>query len=371
MKKAVKIVFKTILWIVVALVAAVLALPLWIGPVAKSAANGSVPKMTGTAFRLGDFGFNFYTGKLRVGDVTLYNPEGYKPEEAFKLGSLNVELEVLSTLSDTIVVNDITIRDVFVSYVSKDGVNNFDAILENVQKATAGEPKEETEPVKEAEAPAAKEEKPKKKVIIDHLLIDGVTVQWGPLPIKLPTKIELTGIGRKSNGVDWSEAATEISDAIMKQLNSLGQGLMDFGGALKDMGLDGANQVLDAVKDLDVKGATDAVGNAAGAAMGAAGSALGSAKDGAGAAFGSVTKTLGSATEGAGDAVGSTAASVGKAAGSVATGAGKAIGSAADGAGKALGATTDAVKSGAGAAMDVTTDALKGAGNAVKGLFGK
>ena len=360
MKKAVKIVFKTVLWIVVALVAAVLALPLWVGPVAKSVANGAVPKITGTAFRMGDFGFNFYTGKLRVGDVTLYNPEGYSPAEAFKLGSFKVELEVLSALSDTIIINDITIRDVFVSYVSKDGVNNFEAILENVQKATAGEPKEEAEPAKETEEPAAKEEKPEKKVIIDHLLIDGVTVQWGPLPITLPTKIELTGIGRKSNGVDWSEAASEISDAIMKQMNALGQGLMDFGGALKDMGLEGANQALDAVKNIDVQGATDAVSNAAGATMDAAGSALGSA-----------TKALGSATEGAGDAVGSTAASVGKAAGSVASGAGDAISSAASGAGKALGATTDAVKSGAGAAMDATTDALKGAGNAVKGLFGK
>ncbi len=369
MKKAVKTVFKTLLWIVVAVVAAVLALPLWISPVAKSAANGAVPKITGTAFRLGDFGLNFYTGKLRVGDVTLFNPEGYTPAEAFKLGSLNVELEVLSALSDTVVINDITIRDVFVSYVSKDGVNNFEAILENVQKATAGESKEE--PAKEAEEPAAKDEKPAKKVVIDHLLIDGVKVQWGPVPIALPTKIELTGIGRESNGVAWSEAANEIFDAIMKQMNALGQGIVDLGGALKDMGLDGANQVLDAVKDVDVQGAVDAVGGAAGKAMDAAGSALGSATDGAGAAFNSVSKTLGSATEGAGEAVGSTAASVGKAAGSVAEGAGKAIGSAADGAGKALGATTDAVKSGAGAAVDVTTDALKGAGNAVKGLFGK
>lgn len=370
MKKLFRFVFKTILWIVVIALAIVLTLPLWIGPVAKTAANRAVPGITGTAFNLGDFGLNFYTGSLRVGDVTLYNPNGYDPSEAFKLGSFNVDVDVLSALSDTVVVRELVVRDVFVSYVSKDGVNNFDVIMENVQKATASESKgESAEP--EEEKPESEEGKKEKKVIIDHLLIDGVTVQWGPVPLKLPTKIELTGIGRESNGIDWESAANEILDAIMKQMNALGQGIMDLGNALKDAGLEGANQVIDAVKEIDVQGATEAVGaaadkvvNSAGDIMSSAGDKLGSVTEGAGSAFGS-------AVEGAGSAFGSAVEGAGNAFGSAAEGAGNAFGSAKEGAGKVLGSTTDAVKDGAGKAMDATTDALKGAGGAIKGLLGK
>ena len=348
MKKLFRFVFKTILWIVVIALAIVLTLPLWIGPVAKTAANRAVPGITGTAFNLGDFGLNFYTGSLRVGDVTLYNPNGYDPSEAFKLGSFNVDVDVLSALSDTVVVRELVVRDVFVSYVSKDGVNNFDVIMENVQKATASESKgESAEP--EEEKPESGEGKKEKKVIIDHLLIDGVTVQWGPVPLKLPTKIELSGIGRESNGIDWESAANEILDAIMKQMNALGQGIMDLGNALKDAGLEGANQVIDAVKEIDVQGATEAVGAAADKVVNSAGDIMSSAGD-----------KLGSVTEGAGNAFGSAT-----------EGAGKALGSAKEGAGKVLGSTTDAVKDGAGKAMDATTDALKGAGGAIKGLLGK
>lgn len=360
MKKTLKFVWKTILWILAVVVVAVLTLPLWIGPVAKTVANRTVPGITGTAFNLGDFGFNFYTGNVRVGAVTLYNPQGYDPKEAFGLGELKVDMQVLSALSDTIVFNEIAIRDVFVSYVSKDGVNNFEAILENVQKATAGEEKEAEEPAQEPEEEKGEEkEGAKKKVIIDRFVLDGVKVQWGPVPISLP-KIELDGIGRDSQGVDWDAAANEIMDAVMKQMNALGQGLIDLGGAIKDVGLDGAGKVLDAVKDVDVKGAADAVSGAADKALDAAGGAIGSAGD-----------AIGSMTEGAGGVVGSATESAGKALGSVADGAGSAIGSAAEGTGKVLGATTDAVKDGAGKALDATTDALKGAGGAIKGLFGK
>ena len=97
MKKTLKFVWKTILWILAVVVVAVLTLPLWIGPVAKTVANRTVPGITGTAFNLGDFGLNFYTGNFRVGAVTLYNPQGYDPREAFGLGALKVDMQVFGS----------------------------------------------------------------------------------------------------------------------------------------------------------------------------------------------------------------------------------------------------------------------------------
>jgi hypothetical protein len=396
MKKFVKFVFKTILWLLVIVLAAVLTLPLWIGPVAKTVANKAVPDVTGTGFNLGKFCLNFYNGKLCVGDVTLYNPEGFSPSEAFKLGELKVDVDVLSAFTDTVVIEEIVIRDVFASYVSKDGINNFEVIMENVQKATAGEADEEKPELQaprpsqgaegnlpesvEVPEPAGKES-PSKKVIIDRFVLSGVKVQWGPVPISLPTDIVLTGIGRESNGVDWETAANDIIDAVMKKLNALGQGIIDLGNSLKDIGLDGAGAVMDAVKDIDVQGAADAVmdavndidvSGAVDSLSDAAGSVLESVGDvDVSGAAESVSEAAGSAVESAGKILGNITGSVGSAAGSTAEGAGSAVGSIADGAGSALGATTDAVTGGATKAVEATSDMLKGAGGAIKGIFGK
>ena len=62
--KWIRIAGKTLLWTAAVFVAALLILPLWIGPVVKGAANSIVPGIVKTDFTLGEFGFNPYTGKL-------------------------------------------------------------------------------------------------------------------------------------------------------------------------------------------------------------------------------------------------------------------------------------------------------------------
>ena len=267
--KAIKKILKFILWLVVTVVVVallvVLTLPLWIGPVAKTAANRTVPGITGTEFRLGEFGLNYYTGKVRLGDVWLANPEGYSPNDALRLGVFRVDLDVCSLLEDTIVVHEIALRDVFVSYVSKDGVYNFDAIGENAKKALAGEGGEPAPEEPPAEEPTSEEptsEKPQKKVIIDKIEIAGVTVQWGPVPLPLPT-ITLRDIGRESGGVSWDVAWKEISEKLLNQINSLGQGLVSLG----ETGLGAATNSLSVVSGALLDGSsvlTDATTNTVG-----------------------------------------------------------------------------------------------------------
>ena len=252
--KAIKKLLKFILWLVVTLVVAalllVLTLPLWIGPVAKTAANRTVPGITGTDFRLGEFGFNYYTGKIRLGDVWLANPAGYTPNDALKLGVFKVDLDVCSLFEDTIVIHEIALRNVFVSYVSKDGVYNFDAIAENAKKSLAGdgcEPVEE-EPTSPAGDDEPAPEKADKKVIIDKIEIADVTVRWGPVPLPLPT-ITIRDIGRESGGVSWAVAWREIYEQLLNQINSLGQGLVSLGETGLGVATNGVSVVSDALLD--------------------------------------------------------------------------------------------------------------------------
>ena len=345
MKKALKITCVTVAVLVLALLAAVLSLPLWIGPVAKSAANSIVPGYTGTGFDLGEFGLNFYSGRVHVGAVRLDNPADFSPEQALTLGSLDVDVDVLSALSDTVVVREIAVRDLFVSYVSANGRNNFDVIAENARKKSGGDAAGEA-PSDETEGEAADGGgKPSKKVIIDKIVVSGTVVQWGVVKIPLPT-IVLTDIGRETQGVDIQTALMEVLDAIRKNLTALGKGIVDIGAAFKDVGLKG-------------------VGDAAAAASAMLDSAT------SGKAVGATTEALksagGAAAEGAGKAVGATTEAL-KSAG----------GAAAEGAGKAVDATTEALKSaggaatkGAGKAVDATTEVLKNAGDVFKGFIGK
>ena len=94
--KAIKFILKAILWIAVIVVVALLALPLWIGPVAKGVANTVVPGITGTGFHLGEFGLNPYVGTLHVGDMQLANPKDFSEKNAVELTKFDADLAVTS-----------------------------------------------------------------------------------------------------------------------------------------------------------------------------------------------------------------------------------------------------------------------------------
>lgn len=261
--KLFKFMFGLVLTIVIVAVLLVLTLPFWIGPVAKTAANRTVPGITGTDFRLGGFGFNFYTGKMRIGDIMLANPEGYSPREALTLREFNIDLDVGSVFEDTIIIHEIALRDVFVSYVKKDGVYNFDVIADNAKKATAcdggeaiGEERRQPGELPDIELPQKGEEPSEdgdkgqqKRVVIDLIEISGITVQWGPIPLPLPA-ITIRDVGRESGGVSLDVAWREIYMKVLEEINSLGKGLV----GLSEMGVGLATNSVNTVSGALVEG---------------------------------------------------------------------------------------------------------------------
>ena len=292
--KFVKFVFKAILVIVVLVVLALLALPLWFGPVVKGVANAAVPKVTLTDFNLAHLSLNPYTARFELGGLVLSNPQGYSEKIAAKVGELNFDAETLSLATDVIHIEEITVKDVFVSYVDggENKVNNFQQIQYNVaggkEKYEAAQAEKQAAEDAKAEEPAKPEEpaeeKPAKKVIIDRLTISGLKIQLGILPISIPFDINLTDIGKKSGGATFAEVGQEIWAGIMKAVGSVGD-------AFKNLG----NMTGDAAKQ-----ATESVGKAAGAAVDAAGDAAKAAGDAAGAA----TKAAGDAAKAVGDSAG-------------------------------------------------------------------
>ena len=310
--KAIKILFKTILWIVVILVIVLLALPLWFGPVGKTVANVATPKVTLTDFRLGHLYLNPYTARFELADLQLSNPAGYSEKYAATLGELTFDAETLSLATDVIHIEEITVKDVFVSVVSggENNVGNFKQIQYNVaggkEKYEAAQAKKQAEADAEAEKirleemqnpKAAEEEKAKvaeekkeKKVIIDKLHISGLKVQLGILPISVPVTIELVDIGRKSGGATLEEAWQQIWTGILQAAGVAGEQLK----ALGNLTGDAAKQATEAANKAAAQAAA-----AAGKATEAVGNVAGQATESVGNATKAVGDTLNNAAEGA------------------------------------------------------------------------
>ncbi len=268
MKKALKILAWVLGVLLVLVLAVLLTIPLWLGPTVKSVANKVAPEYTGTEFSLSDVSLNPYTGKYRITELRLGNPEGYPVPVAFSVSNVLVDVEMSSLFSDTIHIREIAIEAPYASYVSANGTNNFEWIQAHVE-AKMG-PKEKEEEKEEDKGPG-------KKVVIDTLTISGTRVKLSVMPEMPIMTITLKDIGKDKGGATWEEVGKMLLDSIMKATSSIGKGLTSALGALGN----GATNVLG--------GATQVLGGATTNVLGGATKAL----DGATKSLGDAAKKLG------------------------------------------------------------------------------
>ncbi len=181
-------------------------------------------------------------GHLRIDNLVVNNPEGYKTPSAFTLTKVEVNLIPKSLLSDKIIVKEVEIIAPEVTY-EVDPLkfsSNIGSIQKNVESfLPAGDDKEKEE--KEEK----KEEKPGKKIQIDHVLIDdgkinvSATIAGGhSLPVPLP-KIEMNDIGKEKEVTSLEATASILSkmftgviDAGNEAIKSIGSGIKSAGGAV-------------------------------------------------------------------------------------------------------------------------------------------
>ena len=321
--KAIKILIKAVVVLVALVIVALLALPLWFGPVAKTAANAAVPGIVKTDFHMGHLHLNPYTARFELGDMQLSNPQGYSEKYAVTLGDIIFDAEMLSLATDVIHVEEITVKDVFVSVVNggENNVGNFKQIQYNVaggkEKYEAAEAEKaekakleelqakETAQAKREPEPQVAEEKPAKKIIIDKLHISGLKVQLGFLPISIPVTVELADIGRKSGGATFVEAGQQIWEGILKAAGVGGDQLKALGNLTGDAAKQATEAANKAVGNATKAAAqaTEAVGNVAGQATKSVGNVAGQATESVGQAASAVTDTAAGATKAASDAV--------------------------------------------------------------------
>lgn len=270
-KKWLKRLLKACLWLLAVVLVAVLTSPLWIGPVVRGVANSVVSAKAGTEFKMGEFGFNMYTGRLRVGDVHLLNPEGCKQPVAFSVGRIDADVEMTTLASDTIIVESLDISDVFASYVTDGrGHNNIEVLMANFNGQplpSDDEPESEAQtsetvkaeaPAESAPAPEAKsgdepDAQPAKKVIIRNLSIRGCVLQWHLMTLSIKEPIILKDVGQEKNGLTTEQIFDLICQVLLEQVGLPGVGLKELGSGIYDSVYDIKNAISDRAREVSQK----------------------------------------------------------------------------------------------------------------------
>lgn len=356
--KAIKKFFKFIFWTVIVLlllaVAAVIAIPWWIGPTVTGVSNYAVPKIVDANFNLKEFGLNQYTGEFRIAGLTQANPEGFAKENCLELDSFDVKFDPVSCLTKKIHIKSITLDGLRVVADFPDAAN-FMKLAENAEsKFKSDKECKDEQPCDEPEKEEKADSGEPVKVIIDIVEIKNVKVTYGPAPIVIPD-FSIKDIGKDTGGATIPEALAAIFQVVNDKLGVAVGAVIDAGKAAADAaievgteaankaidaGKEAANAAIEAVGNVDVSGAANAVTEGAGAAVSAvtegAGAAMDTTKEKAGAALKGVTDTIGGVLGGAGDAGGTAVEKVGD---------------------------------GAGAAVDAVKDVGGAAAGALKGLF--
>ncbi|HRT05809.1 MAG TPA: hypothetical protein P5204_08925 [Kiritimatiellia bacterium] len=178
--------------------------------------NAAGPAALGVPVRLQEARIRPFRGRTTLRGLHVGNPEGYKTDGLLDLGSIVVKLDRSSLLSDVIVVKEIAIDGLVVTYEKGLLNSNLGALIDQLSAGA-----ESDEPAK---GKPAEEETSGRKVVIEKLTITGSKMNFsvtgaaaltggGAVPLPLPP-ITLTGLGREKEGVTLVEAIQNILKAI-------------------------------------------------------------------------------------------------------------------------------------------------------------
>ncbi len=151
------------------------------------------------------------SGSGGIRELRIGNPEGFNSPYAMELGSMDINVNVGSIFSDTIVIESIVINRPIITYETRITTDNIRTLLENLSGGADQAP---------AESESA--ESGKKIIIRDFQMIDpqvNLVAAIVRAPIPLPD-IHLQNIGEDNSSVTAAEAGRQILAALNQALLS-------------------------------------------------------------------------------------------------------------------------------------------------------
>ena len=189
------------------------------GGIIQSAVVAFGPDVIGAPVSLTDVSVNVMGGKASLEGLVIGNPEGFKSDYAISLGRMKVALDVMSVMSDKVVIDTVEIDAPKLIYELGPGGGNIATIQKNADAAVASYGLGASDDT--AAGPT---------VVIHDLLIRDATVRLAATvlggkgaTVPLPD-IHLSEIGTGDKGASPAEVArqilTAISGAVTKAVTS-------------------------------------------------------------------------------------------------------------------------------------------------------
>lgn len=235
-----KIIRITLSTLVIVLVLTVVIIYFSLNSIIASGITSFGTQATGTKVEVSSVNISPFSGTLKIKGLCVANPKNYHSENAFAINSFYVNMNLKSIFSDKIIINEVLIEDVTVDFepsISKG--SNLQEINDNISAYTAS-----------GKTPSREiEQKPGKKVVVKHLLIQNgmITVSSNLIKtnIKVPMlKIEINDIGEgrdTSVGEVFQEVYIQMLEGISSSVS----------------GIEGIS--LDSIKNLDKKDINDKI----------------------------------------------------------------------------------------------------------------
>ena len=212
------------------------------------------PEVTQTPVRLDEVNLSILSGNGTLTGLYVGNPDGYKSENIFALGQIDVDIDTGSVFSDKIIINKIYIKKPEISYEKTLTSSNIKALLKNIEAFTGAAEESAPEPEPE-EAPA--EDGPSKQVVIKQLIIEDGTIFVGLMgagtTVPLP-RIEMNDIGETGNKKSMAEVIDEVLTEVLKSIGpaiaNAGDIVGEGGKAALEEGGNAINKATDGIKGL-------------------------------------------------------------------------------------------------------------------------
>lgn len=214
----------------------------------KSGVETFGPRITQTAVTLDSANLSIFSGSGTLKSLKVRNPEGYKSENIFALGQIDLKVDTSTVFSDKIYIDHIIVKEPAISYEKKLTSSNVKQLLENIEQFTG--------PADPAQPDPAAEDGAKKQVVIRKLIIEGGTIYVGALgvgqTVPLP-RIEMNDIGEDGSQITMAEAIDLVLTKVVQSIGPAIASASNLGGAavdaLKTQGLEKVDQATDKVNE--------------------------------------------------------------------------------------------------------------------------
>jgi len=208
----------------------------------KKAVETVGPKITRTDVKLDSALLLPFSGSGSLNGLVIGNPEGFGKSYALKVGSISINVDRNTLLSDTIVINEILINHASITLEGTLRGNNLGKLMQNIKSYDSG-PK----------TPKETEKSSSRKFIVKKVLVTGTQLNVAASALgqsvsqTLPLgDIHLQNLGSGGPGISAADVSQQIlvpliNDAIMEGVNILSkQGLKQ----LEQQGVGGVQKAL-------------------------------------------------------------------------------------------------------------------------------